>query len=371
MRIRVAGVSLLCVLLLLIGCTRSAVPMPPLTEPTSVAQAEADMPNPASVFCEEQGGTVDIRSDDEGAQFGVCVFDDGSECEEWAFFRGECTPGTEETGMPNPASVFCEAQGGTVDIRTGDDGGQIGICVFADGSECDEWAFWRGECAPSTEEAGMPNPASVFCEAQGGTVDIRTGDDGGQFGICVFADGSECDEWAFFHGECTPGAAAYLPDIAELEAFEFVDWQSYKNMAYELSLRFPPDWQVTEVTDAADTMAGHRVTLTSPDEPLAALYIAFKRASEDQQITPTGMGGGDLVDRGSVPFLGDKLIRQALIAEGITMGVIYGGGGEIARGEHVFWISLSYAGSPLTDPGLSPEIERLADLIIASVQIAR
>lgn len=53
----------------------------------------AGLPNPAAVYCEEQGGTVDIREDAEGNQYGVCVFDDGSECDEWAFFRGECAPG--------------------------------------------------------------------------------------------------------------------------------------------------------------------------------------------------------------------------------------------------------------------------------------
>jgi len=51
-------------------------------------------------------------------------------------------------GLPNPASVHCEEQGGTVDIRTGDDGGQVGYCVFDDGSECEEWAYFREECAP-------------------------------------------------------------------------------------------------------------------------------------------------------------------------------------------------------------------------------
>ncbi|MBU1866793.1 MAG: DUF333 domain-containing protein, partial [Actinobacteria bacterium] len=30
--------------------------------------------------------------------------------------------------------------------------------------------------------------------------------DGGTYGVCVFPDGSECDEWAFFRGECEPGA---------------------------------------------------------------------------------------------------------------------------------------------------------------------
>ena len=51
-----------------------------------------------------------------------------------------------ETGLANPASVFCEQQGGTVEIRTDESGGQLGFCVFPDGNECEEWAFYRGEC---------------------------------------------------------------------------------------------------------------------------------------------------------------------------------------------------------------------------------
>ncbi|MFB0536537.1 MAG: DUF333 domain-containing protein, partial [Anaerolineae bacterium] len=61
----------------------------------------------------------------------------------------------------------------------------------------------------SAVSAGMPNPASVFCEEQGGRVEIRAGE-GGQVGYCVFPDGSECEEWAFFRGECAPGSG-YQP----------------------------------------------------------------------------------------------------------------------------------------------------------------
>jgi len=62
---------------------------------------------------------------------------------------------------------------------------------------------------PATESpAGAPNPASVFCEEDGGKLEIRTAADGSQTGACLFADGSECEEWAFFRGECRPGQAA-------------------------------------------------------------------------------------------------------------------------------------------------------------------
>jgi len=54
----------------------------------------------------------------------------------------------EQTGIANPASVYCEEQGGTVDIRTDESGGQVGFCVFSDGTEVDEWAYFRGEAQP-------------------------------------------------------------------------------------------------------------------------------------------------------------------------------------------------------------------------------
>ena len=205
-------------LLLLVALTASAcTPVARFSGGAGSAPAMVGMPNPASVYCAEHGGTVDIR-DGEGGQAGYCVFADGSECEEWAFFRGECTPpGVEPkpaaevfANMANPSSVYCTENGGKSEIRQGD-GGEVGYCVFADGSECEEWAFFRGECTAGGSEpkpaaevfANMPNPASVHCTENGGTLEIRQGD-GGEVGYCVFAGGSECEEWAFFRGECKP-----------------------------------------------------------------------------------------------------------------------------------------------------------------------
>lgn len=53
---------------------------------------EIGIANPASVYCIKNGGNLEIRQDEEGNQYGVCLFSDGSECEEWAYFRGECSP---------------------------------------------------------------------------------------------------------------------------------------------------------------------------------------------------------------------------------------------------------------------------------------
>jgi putative hemolysin len=58
-------------------------------EKTSEKEGNADMPNPASKYCEENGGTLDIITNKDGAQFGMCVFEDYS-CEEWTYLNGEC-----------------------------------------------------------------------------------------------------------------------------------------------------------------------------------------------------------------------------------------------------------------------------------------
>lgn len=57
---------------------------------------------------------------------------------------------TPAAGLPNPASQFCVDQGYELEIRTAGDGSQAGYCQFPDGSECDEWAYYRSECGPGT-----------------------------------------------------------------------------------------------------------------------------------------------------------------------------------------------------------------------------
>ena len=41
------------------------------------------IPNPASVYCEDMGYTLNLSN-------GTCIFQNGSSCPEWDFFRGDC-----------------------------------------------------------------------------------------------------------------------------------------------------------------------------------------------------------------------------------------------------------------------------------------
>jgi putative hemolysin len=51
--------------------------------------------------------------------------------------------GCGKTTIANPASVYCEEQGGKLQIKKNLDGSEYGWCVLTDGRQCDEWNFFR------------------------------------------------------------------------------------------------------------------------------------------------------------------------------------------------------------------------------------
>ena len=98
--------------------------------------------NPASVNCEEKGGSLVIQKKDDGSEYGLCFFDDARACEEWAMFRGECpVGGVKTTGYDTVAQKFCAWSGGRTLATEG------AVCTFSDGSTCLADDFYTGSCA--------------------------------------------------------------------------------------------------------------------------------------------------------------------------------------------------------------------------------
>lgn len=72
----------------------------------------------------------------------------------------------------------------------------LGLSACSTPSEPVASATPQAEAAPSAKGVGMANPASVHCQKLGGTLQIRTDKDGGQYGLCHLPDGRVCEEWA-------------------------------------------------------------------------------------------------------------------------------------------------------------------------------
>jgi putative hemolysin len=75
------------------GCTQQATPVQtqattPAIEITTVPTS-AGIANPASVNCKNLGGITEIKKNADGSEYGMCTFANGTTCEEWALFRNE------------------------------------------------------------------------------------------------------------------------------------------------------------------------------------------------------------------------------------------------------------------------------------------
>ena len=80
--------------------------------------------NPSSINCVNNGGKLKIMEDANG-QYGVCVLPDGTECEEWKYFRKEC-PIKENNSCQQQGTGCCKGSGnnmrcinGNVDCASG------------------------------------------------------------------------------------------------------------------------------------------------------------------------------------------------------------------------------------------------------------
>ena len=57
------------------------------TKPAPDNALQIGTANPASAFCEQKGGQSEIRKNEDGSEYGVCHLSDGSEVEEWEYYR--------------------------------------------------------------------------------------------------------------------------------------------------------------------------------------------------------------------------------------------------------------------------------------------
>ncbi len=83
---------LLAIAALLLGCAQ-----------VKKEEKGVQVPNPAAVYCVKLGYNYTIVNSAKG-QYGVCHFPDGSSCDAWKFYRGEC----------GRRFTYCETHGGNL-----------------------------------------------------------------------------------------------------------------------------------------------------------------------------------------------------------------------------------------------------------------
>ena len=118
---------------------------------------------------------------------------------------GACKAPAPKTKLANPASENCISHGGTHTTGRSPKGGEFGVCLFEDNRQCEEWALLLGHCpVGGVKVAGYATQAARFCGITGGqyTATANSGAADEQ-GSCTLPDGTSCDAQAYFGGECT------------------------------------------------------------------------------------------------------------------------------------------------------------------------
>jgi len=87
-------------------------------------------------------------------------------------------------GVPNPASVYCQEVGYKTELRSDSAGNQYEMCIFPDGSECRSWDFLKGKCGQKFS----------FCEKEGFKIENRFKEMNTwsmEYAVCIFPDKSQ------------------------------------------------------------------------------------------------------------------------------------------------------------------------------------
>ncbi len=231
---------------------------------------------------------------------------------------------------------------------------------------------------PDGSQANLPNPASVYCEDQGYSLEIRTAEDGSQSGFCIFPNGSECDEWAYYRGECgpsnqseSPNSPTAIPTAMPIDPNEYQGWWTYTNSDYGFSFMLPEDWKVEEVTTSDPLMNGHMLNLFTEGYNIR---MSFRRVGDDALLWPTGVGVGDFIEQGTLDVAGQPARRFYFVCPTGELIYIWYHGGEneanILRGDLEFGFILS-----LTDyyceegHSIDGKSQHAAEMIIASLHV--
>jgi len=280
-----------------------------------------------------------------------------------------------QIGLPNPTSVYCQGLGYVEETREGE-GGQYGVCIFPDGSECDAWDFLAGRCGKEFS----------YCSKMG--FDLQELPDS-NIAACVFPDGSQCPEFQYFQGECSPAeglidgssdtsdSGAGPTEIATalpINSADYLGWWTYTHPAYGFSVLLPEDWVVEDITTGDDLMNGHLLML-HPEKTVEtqSIRMTFRRTGEDVLLWPTGVGEGEFINQETLDIAGQPAQRMLLVCPGGDVTSIWYHDGEsqpnISRGDMEFAFIYSAGEHCASGLNLIGKTRHLGEMIIASLAL--
>jgi putative hemolysin len=411
--------------ILLTSCSVSVQLTDP--QPTNTPRVEptiSSLPNPASVYCEAQGHTLEIRTAQDGSQSGVCIFSDGSECDEWAFYRGECQPASAEKPIDSPEidelgwKIYTNESLGynfhypaEAQITENDNplssfsisGSELGTESWTiahptnreeyrppSDMDLDQWLtdhYLMGENRqPDVQIAGKTavhfrherSPQSYafdqyYFAHNGQLYQIIIGHSGETENAELnsrFLESFQFEIDTSSSAEPTP-----IPTAIPIQADYYQGFWTYTSEKYGFSIMLPEDWVVDETTTFDPLMNDHELILRPRhDQPAtASIRLDFRSIGEETPLWPTGVGQGEFIQGGTLEVAGSPAQRIYLVCPDGQIQSIWYQGDEIEpniqRGNLEFSFIYSYQGTYCEGNfSLTGKVQLVGEMIIASLK---
>lgn len=142
----------------------------------------------------------------------------------------------------------------------------------------------------------LPNPASEKCVKDGGRLEILQEAGGGEYGVCEFANGARCEEWAYFRGECTPEKPNYCADDSDCACGThittgecFVGSKEFVNVALQC-----PDYCTGIAAIFETRCVAHQCKIVRKNETAASGFCGWSTSGQcgsDNDCIATGCSG--------------------------------------------------------------------------------
>jgi putative hemolysin len=413
--------------LLLTSCsmvTIQAADIAPTAPPTAEPSMDT-IPNPASVYCEQQGYKSEIRTAPDGSQSGVCIFPDGSECDEWAYYRGECdlsiaasdssTPSPDNQGWmvyTNDSLGYSFEYPAGAQITTNDDPLKS-LYVSGSGMGTESWTiahpndreeyrppadadlvqwltdhYLMGENRqPDLQIAGTAaihfrheaSPQSYafdqyYFAKNGQLYQVTLGHSGSTEDVVL--NDSFLQSFQFTVITSDAAIQTPIPTAVPIEASYYQGFWTYTNPAYGFSIMLPEDWVVDETTTFDPVMNDHVLIfhLRQAPDVHPEIRMSFRSVGEDAMLWPTGVGQGEFIAGGTLDVAGAPVTRTYLVCPAGQINSIWYQGGEnqpnIQRGNMEFGFIYSYSGTYCSgENSLTGKVQLVGEMIIASLQV--
>ncbi len=171
----------------------------------------------------------------------------------------------------------------------------------------------------------------------------------------------------------TPTETPIYPTATERYRFTVLntgDWLEYAVVKYNFVFLFPSDWKIIPDEDLDSPTYKHKLWIMPDQEnPGVILSMGYRFLDEDVEIQQPRMDSGELIINGNVSVMGEDVVRELWIQDGLDLAVFYNSAAELRRNQLAMTLILEMTGTSLAKTGLSLEEEQIADQILASIRL--